>query len=415
MIEPNIDVWFVEQARTDFNRQRLGETFAQDGMAGVKELIVETASRDISEMISGSASCVLAFNEVSTDWPHKARALLAAYEYYEQDRDDDTYMDDLERFVESENIPESEIFGGQTSLRMFFDANPYEDDRLSEAQADAVMVLRADGADIDEEQLLEVEDVERFVERYYSLNDVSAALHAHHFDTDIPDETLSELADPDEWPDDMDPGNVESHTCVYCGNGFSEVYANGERQVAGHRSMEVTGYSTVGDELHVVAERNGTILCDNCYDDWESRAWQLTYSDGDRNETVVAEYNNGVLRDASGSFAAATSFEQANGETQDSTLDCSQSPNPDGYFQFEVSSTFGDVSQINATVREVIAPPTPVSSGSFFATDNGDSVTVYLPREDATAVRQFKEALNERVNAVDEQDETEEGLGELFG
>lgn len=198
-----------------------GETYEANATDGVKLLLFEDTQMRVSEGIDSGDRPVTAFNRHTDNWPHQLRAEYAAYEYHEGGRDDDNYVSELRSFAESEGVLDMDFV--QTELDTFYEANAFDDERLSEEEARAVMMARHYELDtnVSEIDFSEINEVDDFVWWLKETEDVETAMRSHHFGTDVPTKIISQAAAPSDW-DTLDPSDIE--TAEYVGRPAEAYY-----------------------------------------------------------------------------------------------------------------------------------------------------------------------------------------------
>lgn len=294
--EPSIGVWYFEQLREHFEDAGVGNIYAgqtrigpdANGRTAMREMLLREIAREVRDAINDQPASEReerAFNEVTERWPIKARAYLADYYVDEYDADG-RFAGELEDFARSEGVLNREIM--QTTLDCYYDGNPFNDDSLTRQEATTVMWLREMDDWGDEprnmaEVLAEIENHENFREWLEREEDIGAALRGHIYDADFPSELASEMAPPEEWPDDMDPADMDRGTCVRCGSNYQEVFhhddgrawmRNGSVQTDAIRINDASCPLEVHDgDLHTSDDR---LLCSACTDDWESHSDAVT-------------------------------------------------------------------------------------------------------------------------------------------
>jgi len=106
----NIRTWFYHEAVEQLGEDTIEAAFAGElydgtnGVDAVRHALLEDTSERIADRIQQGYSGVEAFNTVTSDWPHKARAYLAAYESNYGDNGDDAYQSDVTDFADTEGL-----------------------------------------------------------------------------------------------------------------------------------------------------------------------------------------------------------------------------------------------------------------------------------------------------------------------
>jgi len=106
----NIETWFYHEAFEQLGEDTIEAAFGGElyddtnGVDAVRHALLEDTSERIADRIEGGYRGVEAFNSVTSDWPHKARAYLAAYESNYGDNGDGSYQEDVTDFADTEGL-----------------------------------------------------------------------------------------------------------------------------------------------------------------------------------------------------------------------------------------------------------------------------------------------------------------------
>jgi hypothetical protein len=417
----SLETWFVEQALDYFQREEVGEMCAEGGFPQIRHAVLEEESESVHNEYQLTDDWIRAFNNVTMEWPHDARAYLAAYEYRYQDHDADSYREQLEEFAEAVGVMEYNTTM-QSELEWFHGENPYHDENLTDPEAKAVLILRAN--DEPEDIITDVESADNFIGWYKKTGDADSARRACRFDADIPEQLAPELADPDEW-DELDPDNIESGMCAICGNDHYHVrhHEVGEAWVGADGQAVDEAYPFSESALSVDGG-SGDLLCGQCYTSWESEEHIVTMFDGD--DVFKLGKNRGITKDY-GQIDDTDYLPAIDaGPTGATILEDAFGGAPEDYFELQptdrASASRDDQSE---ALYLLLEDPTIVfEQGPVFIRQrphfSGDEAMLYLPRDIPQVAQRGKEVLENADEIVDENTdsesdaESEEGLGELF-
>lgn len=272
-----IKSWFFHEATDELSDERIAEIAdgeAYDDTSGfnaVRHAVLERASDEINHQIERGYDGVEAFNNVSEDWPHKARAYLAGYETNYTDHGSEQYREDVEDFAMTESLEDYEAV--QSSLSMFTDGSPFTDDNYTNEEATTALLVAVheDDTMVAQQAISEVNDHETFRDWLRKLGDTQAALNAQEYDDVVPQTLLPDLAPPEEW-EELDPTDIEKGRCRNCS---TEYYHVRGRQTGAPAWLSESGTIDtvhkigIGNEvLDVNSPSNETgCLCDSCRDD----------------------------------------------------------------------------------------------------------------------------------------------------
>lgn len=433
MTEPSIGVWYFERLRGRFSDTGVGNIYAGNSVIGpsvvgrtaMREMLLREKAREVHRAINSQPSGEReerAFNEETEDWPIKARAYLADY-YVDEYDVDERFAGELESFAQSEGVLNREMM--QTTLDCYYESNPFQDENLSFEEAVTVMWLREmDGWDTEvgstSEVLSEIENHQNFRDWLEREDDVNAAIRGHIYDSDFPSELASEMAPPDEWPDDMDPADMETGRCASCGGQYREVYHHTRDRTwmrNGNIYSDVInlGSSSSPLEVHDSPGNDGQLLCGQCSDHWEA------------NSDSVTVYHNGIVCRVTGSRSILLDH----GNVEDSgfdyrtmlpedvkqdMLELLENGRDDSYIEMEPSDGPGSSGlKLDLMTRLSDGVATQVPSETMFVLcrrpDFGDTYyRVLVKRDNWHAAREAKEML-EAVATDDEPLQNYEVIG----
>lgn len=397
MDEHTIEGWFFNEATNLMSRRAIGDAFAGErnganGFDGVKLAVINYATNEIGTNIELGQNDAEAFNNVVESWPREAQAQLCAEEL-DNDRHD-SYLDDCRAFAEAHGM--TAVGFEQAELDIFYPPNPYRDNSLSTDEADVVMLLRANDVDVDRDLLDEIDDPSAFVEWFEQIGSVEQALQAHQFDSVLSTDQMGLLAPPDEWPDDMDPGNIRREVCSICTRDHMEVYTEEEgTEWMLRRSDEVIGGRLLDDSY--ISGRN--FLCDECYDSWEENASDVVVVG--ESGTVKLKGDSNVVKvedDAAwDSIGSLTVNEQERAENM-----C-QISFPPGFTSIQPGDGFGDMEVQHEAFDALMAPETEFDNGTAYIVEYnvsppGAEYGVYLHRDNAMLGQEIKRAIDENID-----------------
>lgn len=244
-----------------------GERFDHvNGTRAVVETVLEAASEEIDARIEYGDAPILAFNRETDEWDIRNAAYLAEYDARNRtasDRDA-KYMSEMRDFADVEGLLNSSL--GQTTLDCYYDENLLETD-LDQRERLVVLALRADtNVENPQEYVEELDAPIEFFERYKDLGNADLALHAHHFDSSVPDSVVRNVAPPDEWPENLSPESIVTRSCSYCGHNFCQVYRQDAGECYVNYDGEVAQIYTPDDDV-LIANIGSTTThsyCDEC-------------------------------------------------------------------------------------------------------------------------------------------------------
>lgn len=305
MDEPTIEAWYLDQAFTRFGTRRTAAIFGGvdapgSGFDAIREEVLRDTSNRIARRIEVEGDRpTYAFNNETREWPHIARAYLADHEAHISDRDGD-YREECERFANMEGVWDHET--GQCTLDMFYPEHPLgPDSDLSNQEAKTVLLARAVCGNVDQDFLAEIDNYHNFRNLLKQVENVDAALRAAQYDGNAPIELTSQLAAPEEWPDDMDPQDMRSGPCCSCGDVYYEVYhhEDGRTWVSETgEAMKVYHHDDDSPFYHRSPEQfDDPLLCDICQAESFDTNDKVTIIDEDGNAARISRYRD-MLWDA---------------------------------------------------------------------------------------------------------------------
>jgi len=228
-----------------------------DGFPELRHAVLEDTSERIADEYDRQDDWTLAFNNETMEWPHIARAYVAAYEARFTDRSEE-YLDNCRDFAESMDVMGYDI---QSNLGWFEEHGTDMDD-LPEENVELALMLSANDDDIGIAR--EVENVSEFLNWYQDGTDASRAKTLAEFDGNIRPFMADVVAPRDAW-DTIDPSNIPQETCLMCGDTFNKIHhrTQGVVWVRQHPDADIVSLHETGDEFF--ANRPGR-FCGTCAD-----------------------------------------------------------------------------------------------------------------------------------------------------
>lgn len=408
----SISSWFVEEAHNRYPVEEIGERMADGGFPQVREMVLEGAA---DEVRSREDDSIRSFNMVTMEWPHDARAYLAAYQYQNESHPSD-YEDKIHEFANAVGVLDYETM--QSELTWYYDDNPYHDPNLTDAEARAVCILRAN--DEDESIIEDVDSADNFLGWYRKSGNVDAATRACKFDAAIPEDIAMQLADPDEWGD-LSADEIEDAKCVHCSTRFYHVHHHEEGETwlsnAGTVSDEIYG---VGPGEPYSSDDDGSMVCRRCHEEFENDSHVLTYYSGSRlyqigqSRSVQVDYGN--MDD--------THFESADElrpSEHQQMVDLLSGNTTDVIMLRQTDSASAPIEHQEELMADMVGHLDEIfDTGPIYIRErphfSGAEHHIFVPTDAPKAVREVKLALDnaDEIVQTETEEESEEGLGELF-
>lgn len=400
MDAPNIEWWFVNQALNDMARPMVGQHYEDGGVEAVATHLLAGKSEEITERIEAGSAPVDAFNTTARGWPYRPRAFLAKYEHENQDRDSEEYNEDIERLASSVDYSNVETVGGERE-------NPFENEELSPSEAATSLLLRASGEQPDPSDLSEINDHTAFKEAYKDAGNVEDAIQASLFDRMVPNEALRNAADPDEWPEYMDPQGINQSGCLWCNTSLYNIYSDR----VGETLVNETGTVEFGVDLsdsdapyYVSPQRRRTgdpVLCDACCEETEESSVSMALLH--RGNHALVSVRSGIIYDRSDeepsdpSVDPLTSFPAG---LRDDILGAASSP-PDMYhIQPNEEVGIGATNEYNDAIRQLAESPTDLSPGPAIVRCESNRCEVWINHDDTETIHEVKNLIEENINDV---------------
>lgn len=404
VMEPTIEVWFLEQALDQEGRQTVGEALAGNhydsysGIAAVKRLILEAAAERVDDYVAEREDPIAGFNRVGREWPHEALRELAVYENNERDRDNfPSYQEDIEMFASTASDSYREH--SQTTLDWFTGENPFQDSSLTDSEAKMLAVLHLAEDDVDTDFVDEVDDPDAFLAEYYESEDIQTALRSHLYSNSIPREALSELAHPNEWPAGMSPQAPQGTTCINCGDSLVHVVTDdGETTWTRRPHGSFTDANQLGDEYHEFEEplrRNTQHICEDCLNLWHDRV-RIAHGWSENGYTKVRGYGE-VFSVENGNHPDEVSSVDLD-KLQDLCNGRARGRWQDTYIRIQPNDTFGDVTEQQDEIL-AIAEEGVDEDGTFYVQEDPHNnwVGIFLPADNPQLVSGVKSRLEEAM------------------
>lgn len=413
--------WFYGKLRREHGDEAVIEAYRNGGLEGVRHAVLEEKSRDIAASATeDSDDATTAFTRETVDWPHEACAYLARYETVNENGPE-VYQEKTRQFAER-----LALLGEDESRLVLppeyrYNDDPFTDDRLTEQQAEVLVVCRNYLIDDPEQDVLssDIFDKRSFARWLKRTDgDVSVALRAQGLDEPVPVDVARQIRPTSKW-EEHDPGDVATAMCDVCGVDHYYVETN-----AGVRWVDDGGNTSEIDDLHdasrgwyALTNSIADQLCESCKDGrfgsslsgWldvcivgERAVCHVKVADG------VATPNDGVagtaplsaLHDETVEFAEHAIMNWVGGN------DTAAHPvRPNGAY----GST--EAEEQNRLIRDVaggdVAPPTVVPS--VFIT-RGNSATAYT-LNDASLCTDLKIFLEETDVETEEESEDTSSSG----
>lgn len=211
-------------------------------------------------------------------------------------------------------------------------------EELNRNELEVVLKVLASGEEIGIDILDEIEDAEAFLIEYTVGDSVDEAIKRSRFDSSLPDSVINHCADPDEWPDDLDPRDVSVEHCVGCRTQLYEIHADGGETWLQSANVTTGKYIRNADRYYSLTAGTRGAACHHCkesaIEDTPTRVLfpdgtaikvrgntpQLFYDDGEEGHDPVTRLSSsqearlGELFDGSRSYGeVVVDAEQASG------------------------------------------------------------------------------------------------------
>jgi len=415
---PTIETWFVEHLVDQYSESELEDAYTgsgasePNGIDGVKRRVFVSAFTDIVDTVGDSASATdwrSAFNDVTANWPHMARAKLASHFYQHHPPDNSEFTDDLKRFAESEGVLEMTL--EQVELSAYEYGNPFQNDELSHEEAVTLVFARSVGDDVPDDLPFDaIEDHDSYRDWLRETGDPIQAVNSHQFDADAPSGVIGHAAPPNEWGD-VETNPIRSETCASCNDTLYHVVHSDAGETWADESGAACGAALLNssDDYYVVSSHEGEIICDEC---------EQSFGPGIRVGVIGNEngatmmFDNGIAKIIGGNWP--------NGD--DSTLTLLSAASRDsvqrehGYVRLSLSSN-GNVTRNSHErfVTDLVDNPRAVETDTDYpmivvsdTSGLGTDFRAYYHREDVAAARYVKSGVEEA------EDASESGLEEMF-
>jgi hypothetical protein len=400
----NIETWFyheaVEQLGEDTIEAAFGGELYDDtnGVDAVRHALLEDTSERIADRIAEGYRGVEAFNGVTSSWPHKARAYLAGYESNYADNGDDSYQEDVTDFADTEGL--ADYTPGQSTLDMFENGSPFNDDSLTTAESTTAALLTTFECDDIREILDQIEDHGSFRRWLKQTGDAETALSSHYYNDELSRNVIPVLKEPDEW-DALDPFDPEVTSCRRCSNELYRVE---------HRDHDETWVDKRGNAEQVfrVDNESGVFfnyrghpisdehMCSSCHSDWQNGAHKaaVVFASGNR---LVFKFNSGIAKDLSATGEAdATKRTEATEDEVEWMKDAMQH-SLSSYFELRPTADAGSSPDDQQDAIEAIMSGTAafpeVNEPIYFAVNNHygeDEYYLQVPSDDVASAKAAK-------------------------
>lgn len=417
--ESTVEGWLYNEMKSLVGDERTAKIYAGNvnssaGWDAVRHEYFNHVAEKLTEQLERGEHPIGAFNVVTSRAPDRLRDVFAGYELAESDRSEyDDYERKVREYAESVGTDNYELM--QTTLDCFYPENPYDADDLSEQEADIIFLLRAeydsDGR-IDYDILDEIEDYDAFSAWLNKTGSAETALRAHKFDSSVPEFIATKAAAPSEWPDGMDPQDIDERNCVECGTTYYKLVTP-DGDVSWTSNSQHGSVRSVRDATSEDGEwycwdddlRNPGV-CESCVESFGDRSAEVVCID-ETNTVVTGRVGSRLRQDLSGSpdVSAFSAFNELPDDFLDDIRGVARH-RPDGYIAFTPSraptvseaenqrrvladaETDSDVIEelFGADGRIIISKSNGIGSSDY---------NIYVPDDSPPAARAAKEFLEE--------------------
>lgn len=383
-----------------------------DGVEALDKYLISEAQIEITSQIRSGRDPFQAFTNVTDPWPLGIRGRIAAAEYI-RGRSNDEYNDETRRFARvnnqlNENNEMTDPQYSQLPLGDFeYDLNPFDDDRLSQEEAEVVLRVRMGGGDEAEIDFDEIGDLDDFVWWFNETQNVEESLRVHPFGQNANSEVLRHALNPDDWSE-LSPDEIKQGRCSVCQNEWHQIETeNGIEWVseAGDvgflhdiSSPDQEWYGRRSAPEDVEEDR----FCSECVDEYFSPATNEQVIVGSDGQISKVEWSYGVRRDLyyaeEYNSEGLTPFHHQIEEIRESSFSFSEGSSADGFLTVHPDQEHGAIDHQQEAISTILDDPTRAAfEGPLIIekTQRGNAFQIHFPNDRIQAATAAKQIIEE--------------------